>query len=373
MIRVILSAAISLDGYLDDTMPDRLVLSGEEDWREVRSMRAECDAILVGAETLRKDDPALITKDGALVACRRKKGVPDDPIKVVVSSKGDLDPSLRFFTTGSGEKIIVVPLSASAGLEERFAGIATVLRASSGILTARNIVSLLEARGVRSLMVEGGSRILTMFLAEGVFDEFRLAVAPFFVGDANAPRLTGVAEYINNKDNRMILHTARRVGDMAVMTYSSRAINDMDLEMIRKTVELSRFSPKSDTAYSVGAVIVTTDGEVFTGYSRETASSNHAEEEAIIKAEAARAQLAGATIYSSMEPCSTRKSKPLSCSELIIAHGFARVVFAAYEPDDFVHCEGKNLLSSAGIRVDVVSDLSAEALEANRHIFDKRK
>lgn len=373
MIRVILSAAISLDGCLDDTTPERLVLSGEEDWREVRALRAGCDAILVGAETLRKDNPALVTKDSDLIVRRRQAGMPDDPLKVVVSSNGDLDPELRFFTAGSGGKIVIVPHSASPDVERRFHGIAVVMRSALDILTAQGIATMLESSGVRSLMVEGGCRTLTMFLSEGVFDEFRLAVAPFFVGDPSAPRLVGAAEYINNKDDRMVLRSARRVGDMAVMSYSRNAVNAVDRDMIRKAIELSRLSPKSDTAYSVGAVIVTTDGMVFTGYSRETAPSNHAEEEAIIKAEAANARLAGATIYSSMEPCSTRKSKPRSCSELIINHGFARVVFAAYEPDAFVHCEGKDMISTAGIRVDVASDLSGEALEANRHIFDKRK
>ena len=53
------SAAVSLDGYIDDTTSRRLVLSGTKDWEQVRALRAECDAVLVGAETIRKDNPAV--------------------------------------------------------------------------------------------------------------------------------------------------------------------------------------------------------------------------------------------------------------------------------------------------------------------------
>ena len=86
------------------------------------------------------------------------------------------------------------------------------------------------------------------------------------------------------------------------------------------------------------------------------------------KAIQAGSRLTGATIYSSMEPCTTRKSKPASCSELIILHRMKRVVFAAYEPPTFVTCLGETVLQQAGIEVTILSDLAQKALDVNRHL-----
>ena len=59
-MKVTVSTAVSADGYLDDRSPDRLILSTPEDWAEVHRLRAACDAILVGAETIRRDNPSLL-------------------------------------------------------------------------------------------------------------------------------------------------------------------------------------------------------------------------------------------------------------------------------------------------------------------------
>lgn len=99
-----------------------------------------------------------------------------------------------------------------------------------------------------------------------------------------------------------------------------------DLHYLRQAIALSRRCTPCATSYRVGAVIVTRSGDRFTGYTHETSPTHHAEQEAILKATAAGADLHGASIYSSMEPCSTRSSEPESCSELILRHGFSRTV-----------------------------------------------
>ena len=72
------SVAVSVDGYIDDLSDRRLVLSHAADWEEVRSLRAESDAILVGAETIRRDNPALVTRDERLRELRAERGLPAD-------------------------------------------------------------------------------------------------------------------------------------------------------------------------------------------------------------------------------------------------------------------------------------------------------
>ena len=69
-MRVTLSAAVTADGYMDDDSPRRLIISTPGDWEEVYRLRAAHDAILAGAETLRRDDPSLLVRDQAARARR---------------------------------------------------------------------------------------------------------------------------------------------------------------------------------------------------------------------------------------------------------------------------------------------------------------
>src|SRR5262245_44525017 len=76
---VLLSCAMSVDGYIDDTSPDRLLLSNEADFDRVDSVRAECDAIMIGANTLRRDNPRLLVNSPERRAAREARGLPAYP------------------------------------------------------------------------------------------------------------------------------------------------------------------------------------------------------------------------------------------------------------------------------------------------------
>jgi 5-amino-6-(5-phosphoribosylamino)uracil reductase len=82
---VVLSCAMSVDGYIDNTGPDRLVLSSAEDLERVDALRASCDAILVGAGTVRRDDPRLLVRSAARREERVARGATPDPIKATVT------------------------------------------------------------------------------------------------------------------------------------------------------------------------------------------------------------------------------------------------------------------------------------------------
>jgi pyrimidine deaminase RibD-like protein len=146
---------------------------------------------------------------------------------------------------------------------------------------------------------------------------------------------------------------------------------DEDERWMRLAVELAWLSPPSETAYSVGAVIVGADGtELSRGYSREGGDPLvHAEESALGKLAAGDPRLAGATIYSTLEPCSQRKSRPRTCTQLIIASGIRRVVIAWHEPGLFVaDCQGAELLTQAGLDVTEMPSFAGQAMAPNRHL-----
>jgi diaminohydroxyphosphoribosylaminopyrimidine deaminase/5-amino-6-(5-phosphoribosylamino)uracil reductase len=140
-----------------------------------------------------------------------------------------------------------------------------------------------------------------------------------------------------------------------------------DRQWMERAIDLSRLCPPVPHAYSVGAVVVDADGkELATGYSRETDPVVHAEESALGKLADVPA---GATIYSTLEPCSERKSRPLSCTHLILAAGIQRVVIAWREPDLFVaDCQGVELLTAAGVEVVELPELAEAARAVNPHL-----
>lgn len=357
-MRVTLSAAVTADGFLDDTTPQRLVISTPGDWSAVLRLRAEHDAILVGAETLRRDDPALLLRDEAARARRRARGLKPDLAKVTLTASGRLDPALRFFREGEADCYVFSPNE----LPE-FKDAAEVISTGDSV-SARLIVTELEKRGVGRLLVEGGAQVLEMFLREGMADTVRLAVNPAMrLGAQGGARFAFQAP-----EGAPCIREA--IDGMQVTTCTLHPdTTDEDLRRLRQAIAASRRCTPSPTSYCVGAVVVTRTGEVFTGYTHETSATHHAEQEAVAKALAAGACLRGASIYSSMEPCSQRASEPESCTQLILRHGFSHVAFALYEPDRFVCCRGARSLRERGVDVRAYPALAGEVRAVNAHLW----
>lgn len=143
-----------------------------------------------------------------------------------------------------------------------------------------------------------------------------------------------------------------------------------DRHWLAEAIALARRCPPSQRAYSVGAVLVEAGGAVLaTGYSRENDPADHAEEAALAKVAGGDPRLPGATLFTSLEPCSRRASRPRSCTELILAAGVGRVVFAWREPALFVpDCQGVELLRTSGVPVVELGEFAAAARAVNAHL-----
>ncbi len=152
---------------------------------------------------------------------------------------------------------------------------------------------------------------------------------------------------------------------------TGRMPNAADRKWLKLACDLAALCTPSATAFSVGAVIVAADGtELARGYSRESDPHDHAEEAALSKLSATGAPLATATIYSSLEPCSQRASRPRPCAQLIQEAGLRRVVTAWSEPDTFVtDAEGSEVLEHAGATVVALPEYANAAQAPNRHLL----
>ncbi|GAA2165619.1 hypothetical protein GCM10009727_84480 [Actinomadura napierensis] len=215
---MLLSCAMSVDGYIDDAAPERLRLSSAADFDRVDTVRAGCDAILVGAGTVRADDPRLLIRSPARRERRAARGLPPDLTKVTLTWSGDLDPGARFFTTGESPKLVYAPSGTAAELAGRLDGAGEVVDAGEPLELA-TVLADLSARGMRRLMVEGGGAVHTLFLTSGLVDELQLVVAPFFIGDPSAPRFVRPGVFPQSPERPMRLAEITRIGDLALLRY----------------------------------------------------------------------------------------------------------------------------------------------------------
>jgi len=139
---------------------------------------------------------------------------------------------------------------------------------------------------------------------------------------------------------------------------------------MQRAIDLATLCPPAAGAYSVGAVIVGEDGtELAAGYSRETDPHEHAEEAALAKLTKDDVRLAGATLYSTLEPCSQRRSPRTPCAQRILEAGIPRVVITWREPSLFVDdCVGFEQLVEAGVVVVELPELADLARATNSHL-----
>jgi len=215
----LLSCAMSLDGYLDDGTEKRLLLSNDADFDRVDEVRAASDAILVGAATVRNDNPRLLVRAQTRRDERVARGLQPSPVKVTVTGRAKLDPGAHFFTAGDSEKLVYCASATVREARDLLGSAATVVDGGPRVDMRRMSEDLYD-RGVRRLMVEGGGMILTQFLTDSLADELHLVIAPFFVGESLAPRFVSDGRFPWNPDQPASLEEVRRIDDVVLLRYA---------------------------------------------------------------------------------------------------------------------------------------------------------
>lgn len=175
---VIINCAMSADGKI--ALPSRIQtrISNEEDIRRVHELRNNCDAILVGINTVLSDDPQLNVKS-KYVKKRNK------PIRIVLDSKGRVPLNANILD--SSAKTIIVTSEQC----EREIAKAEVIRCGDNRIDLHRLLAILYDRGIRNLLVEGGETIIWSFLKEGLVDELYIFVGSMIIGGRKSPTLAG--------------------------------------------------------------------------------------------------------------------------------------------------------------------------------------
>lgn len=205
--RVVINAAMTVDGKIALSDGRGARISHDHDLRRVHQLRASCDAIVVGVGTVLKDDPNLTVKP------EYARG--ENPLRVVLDSDGKTPPDAKVLD-GSAPTLVAT----TADCDRTFPR-AETFRAGKDEVDLQALLDHLTARGVRTVLVEGGSTVIWSFLRQRLADELKVFVGSAVLGGQSAPTLAGGEGFASLEDAvRLRLDRAERLGDGVLLEYT---------------------------------------------------------------------------------------------------------------------------------------------------------
>jgi len=221
--RVLVNFASSVDGKINPAPGLRqgkfMMSRHREDFRRMVALRAEADAILIGATNLRADNPDLAIPADAR-ADRRARGAPE-PARLVVTTTGEgITPDRRMFDPALGGPSIVLHAPAMpAETRARLAPIAELVQFSGERVAVGDVLTWLAGRGVRTLLCEGGGALVAQLFAARAVDALYLTLVPRLLGGARAPTLADGPGFAPDEIPDPTLASMERVGDELYLRY----------------------------------------------------------------------------------------------------------------------------------------------------------
>ena len=184
---VYVNMAMTADGKITSAEREYPKFTTAEDRERMDRLRAEADALLVGAGTIRADDPKLHVRSGKMREHRRDLGKPPELTRVLASRSLDLPLDTRFFADDGARRIIGTVEDAPSGSLERIAPHAEIWKSGTGQLDFGALFVRLRREGVDRLLVEGGAELNWSLLDADLIDELYLTIAPSLLGGRAAP------------------------------------------------------------------------------------------------------------------------------------------------------------------------------------------
>ncbi len=207
---VILSAAVSVDGRIATRTGDSALSSGNDTAR-LHRLRGRVDAILIGKNTVLRDDPMLTV--------RHVRG--RSPVRIILDSGGTISGNYRVVkTAGDVPTILAVSERVDARHLEDLRSHTDVIVAGRDSVDVRLLLERLAAKGIKTVLVEGGGSINWEFVRLGLFDEMIVTVSPYLIGGSDAVSLVEGGGFAMVADSpELHLKSARRLGDHIVLHY----------------------------------------------------------------------------------------------------------------------------------------------------------
>jgi len=220
---VFINAAMSADGKISTVERKQTRISGKRDFDRVDSLKAECDAIIVGIGTVLADNPSLTVKSEERREERRKARKDENPLRIVVDNKARTPVDAEILNKGEGKRIIAVSKLAIVEDVERLGEKAEILICGKEEVNLRNLLYLLWQRGVSRLMVEGGATLNWSLISQGLVDEIYIYVGNIILGGENAPALVdGKGFVVEEQMVKLELLSAKRMDEGVLLRWRVR-------------------------------------------------------------------------------------------------------------------------------------------------------
>ena len=219
---VVVNMAMSADGKIATANRRVETFGSPRDHFELLRLRSEVDAVMCGARTAGGVGISMNSGGPDWVRRRLARGLPAEPLRVIVSGRGGISPTAPIFRAPGGPRLMAVsrraPRSRVAGLR----GVCDdVLVLGRDTVDLRALLAWLwRERGVRRMVCEGGGDLNDAMFRAGLVDELRLTVCPVVVGGRGAPTLAeGVGADRLAGAARLELQSRRRLGDELFLAY----------------------------------------------------------------------------------------------------------------------------------------------------------
>ena len=187
---VSINMAMTADGKITSARREEPAFSSRLDKKTMDRLRAEADAVVIGAGTLRADNPPLNVRDPEMKAHRRSLGKPEGLVNVVVTASARVDPDSRFFKgREAAGRIVATVEDAPADRLTRLGQVAEVWTLGRGQVDLPQLLTRLNARGMKRVLVEGGGELNWGFVRDNLFDELYVTIVPALLGGRDAPTL----------------------------------------------------------------------------------------------------------------------------------------------------------------------------------------
>ncbi len=216
---VFINCAVSADGKISTIERRQIKISNDLDKERVDKLRAGSDAILVGMNTVVRDDPKLTVKSEKLRKERIKKGLPENPIKIAVGNLNRMKLNSDFLDYGNAKKIIFTTEKSDKRKAGKVRKKSEVYVLGESKVNLHRMIEILYEQGVRKLMVEGGGMINFELLKEGLIDEIYIAVAPKIFGGKNAPTLADGEGFEADEILNLKFLGLEKLGGVVVLRY----------------------------------------------------------------------------------------------------------------------------------------------------------
>lgn len=210
-MHVILSAAISIDGKISTRKNDSK-LSSKEDSIRLHKLRSKMDAILIGKNTLLRDDP--------LLTVRYAKG--KNPIRIILDSKGSISKNSKIIKTSDAIPTIIAVSKkiTPKNLSKLKKFPVEIIIAGENSVNLKLLLKKLSTKKIKTILVEGGGIVNWEFIKKDIFDELIITLSPFLIGGNSATSLVegkGFSKIIDSPNLK--LKSIKRLKNYLVLNY----------------------------------------------------------------------------------------------------------------------------------------------------------